>query len=180
MQTESITLPLGVKKIPLRMHRDDRGIFTELFRQEWETGVRPIQWNFVRSKTNVLRGVHVHPRHNDYLIILDGKASIGLQDLRPNSPTKDVATVVEVSGDHLVALMIPHGVAHGFYYHTPAFHLYSVSHYWDVADELRIHWTDIGLHIPWSFTNPHLSRRDAEAGPLSDAVALLAPWQPTE
>ena len=60
------TLPAGVVVRPLESHVDDRGTFTELYRQEWATGVSPIQWNAVRSDGGVLRGVHVHlPSSND-------------------------------------------------------------------------------------------------------------------
>jgi dTDP-4-dehydrorhamnose 3,5-epimerase len=56
-------LPDGVVCRNLVVHRDDRGWISEIFRQEWPTGVAPVQWNAVRSMAGVLRGVHVHVRH---------------------------------------------------------------------------------------------------------------------
>jgi dTDP-4-dehydrorhamnose 3,5-epimerase len=139
-QHDPALLPAGVRRRPLTMHRDQRGTFTEIFRHAWHTGVTPVQWNAVSSGTGVLRGVHVHPRHDDYLIVLQGHASIGLRDLRQGSPTEGLAAVVDLRGDALTALGIPHGVAHGFYFHEPSVHIYAVSAYWDPSDELGCHW----------------------------------------
>ena len=57
-------LPAGVALRPLRMHRDERGVLTEIFRESW-AGLAAVQWNAVRSAAGVLRGVHVHVRHAD-------------------------------------------------------------------------------------------------------------------
>ncbi len=67
-------LPEGVVLTALTPHADDRGVFTELFRECWPTAIRPIQWNVVSSKAGVLRGVHVHVRHDDYLTVASGAA----------------------------------------------------------------------------------------------------------
>ena len=80
-------LPAGVEARRLQPHADDRGVFTELFRESWGVGVAPAQWNVVRSGQNVLRGVHVHWRHADYLTVVSGRATIGLHDLRDDSDT---------------------------------------------------------------------------------------------
>jgi dTDP-4-dehydrorhamnose 3,5-epimerase len=167
-------LPQGVYVRSLVGHRDDRGCFTEVFRAEWDTGVAPVQWNVVESQAGVLRGVHVHLLHDDYLIILSGRASIGLKDLRRESPTAGLATVVELNGERLQALTIPPGVAHGFYFHEPSRHLYAVSRYFDRADELGCRWNDPELAIPWPITEAATSARDAAAPPLSVLVQELA------
>src|SRR5437867_1500718 len=127
------TLPLGVQLRPLTMHRDDRGVFAEIFREMWNTGCTPVQWSCVLSDPGVLRGVHVHPRHTDYLVIASGRASIGLCDLRHGSPTEGLAAVVEMCGDEVAGLTIPPGVAHGFYFHEPSISIYAVSEYYDPA-----------------------------------------------
>ena len=44
------SLPHDVRLSPLVPHRDERGTFVELFREEWETGVHPVQWNAVDSE----------------------------------------------------------------------------------------------------------------------------------
>ena len=166
-------LPDGVVLRPLTTHVDRRGSFTEIFRDEWDTGVRPIQWNAVQSSARTLRGVHVHRVHDDYLILLQGQASIGLRDLRPDSPTRDLATLVTLSGRILQALVIPRGVAHGFYFHEPSLHVYSVTEYWQLNDELGCRWDDPDLRIPWPAPDPILSRRDADLGSLTSLLETL-------
>lgn len=176
--TVSPNLPAGVRTIPLTMHPDDRGVFTEIYREEWDTGIRPLQWNVVRSAAGTLRGVHVHPVHHDYLVIVDGKATVGLRDLRQGSPTEGASATVVASGNALKALYVPPGVAHGFLFHEPSLHVYSVSHYWDLADELGCVWSDPELEIEWPFAPELVSERDAGAQSLRDLVDELAPYQP--
>jgi len=172
-------LPIaGTRLRALRTLPDARGSLTELFREAWATGVVPLQWNFVRSERNVLRGVHVHPRHDDYLIVLSGRVGAGMRDLRRGSPTEGQAVLVDLSGDTMSALTIPHGVAHGFYFHEPSLHVYAVSEYWDPEDELGCHWRDPGLQIPWPSPRALISGRDEEAPPLRVLLDRLEPWQP--
>ena len=149
------------------MHADHRGELTELFRAEWQTGPTPVQWNFGRSQPNVLRGVHVHPRHDDYLIVLQNRMAVGLQDLRRDSPTHNLASMVELEGSCLSAIHIPHGVAHGFYCPSEALYVYGVTSYWDPLDELRCRWDDPELGLRWPTDAPVLSAADTAAGTLS-------------
>jgi dTDP-4-dehydrorhamnose 3,5-epimerase len=152
------------------MHRDDRGALTEVFRQSWDADLVPVQWNVMTSASGVLRGVHVHPRHADYVIVVHGRASMGLRDLRPGSPTERRSVLIEMRGDSLAALTIPPGVAHGFLFHEPSTLLYGVSEYWDPADEIGCHWADPALEIPWPVSAVQLSARDAEAPPLAEIL----------
>ena len=166
-------LPGGVTVHQLQGHTDERGEFTELFRREWALGVDPVQWNIVRSEVGVLRGVHVHPRHDDYLTIVSGRAAVGLRDLRRESPTAERVAVVELSGAEPAAISIPHGVAHGFLFLEPSIHCYAVSHYWHPADELGCRFDDPELAIPWPEQPTLVSRRDAELPPLAQLSAAL-------
>jgi dTDP-4-dehydrorhamnose 3,5-epimerase len=160
-------LPSGVERISLTPHRDERGVFTEVFRGSWELDVNPAQWNMVSSVGNVLRGVHAHWRHADYLLLAHGRATIGLHDLRADSPTTGLGMTVELTGEQPEALVIPTGVAHGFYFHEPSIHVYAVSHEWDPADELGCRWDDPGLGIEWPCGKPLVSGRDESLGSLS-------------
>jgi dTDP-4-dehydrorhamnose 3,5-epimerase len=171
------TLPHDVRVAPLEPHGDDRGTFIELYREEWPTGVAPIQWNAVHSAAGVLRGVHVHPRHDDYLTVVRGRATVGFRDLREDSPTAGAAACVELDADRPSAISIPHGVAHGFYFHELSTHVYAVSHYWDPTDELGCRWDDPALEIPWPQREARVSPRD-ESLPGLDAllVELRAAW----
>jgi dTDP-4-dehydrorhamnose 3,5-epimerase len=167
-------LPAGVRLVPLTPHGDERGVFTELFRATWDTGVTPVQWNVVSSNANVLRGVHAHVRHTDYLTLAVGRASIGLHDLRAESPTEGLGTTVDLDADEPAALVIPVGVAHGFYFHSSSVHVYAVSHEFDPADELGCRWDDPELDVAWPCTKPMISSRDEALGSLSE---LRAVWR---
>jgi dTDP-4-dehydrorhamnose 3,5-epimerase len=164
-------LPSGVTVRRLTPHRDARGTFTELFRASWELTTAPVQWNVVASDKNVLRGVHAHWRHDDYLTLVAGRATIGLHDLRDDSPTGGRGAAVELLAAEPAGIVIPTGVAHGFYFHEPSIHVYAVSHYWDTADELGCRWDDPGLGIDWPCAEPRLSERDRGLGTLSELRA---------
>ena len=170
-----VVLPAGVRLVPLAPHADERGVFTELFRASWDVGVAPVQWNAVSSNENVLRGVHAHVRHMDYLTLAVGHATIGLHDLRPDSPTEGLGTTVELHAEEPSALVIPVGVAHGFYFHAErSLHVYAVSQEFDPADELGCRWDDPGLDIAWPCSDPLISPRDEALGSLSE---LRAVWR---
>ena len=172
-------VPHGVRLKALTMHRDARGVFTEVFRAEWGLGPHPVQWNIAHSEAGVLRGVHVHSCHTDYLVLVSGRASIGLRDLRRGAPTEGAVAVVEMSGEELAGLVITPGVAHGFLFHEPSIHLYAVSDYWDPADELGCHWADPALGIPWPASPVSISPRDSRLPPLEDLITSIPAWQPT-
>jgi len=171
---------VGVRVRHLLVHADARGSLTELFRDEWDTGFEPIQWNLSHSEANVLRGVHVHPRHTDYLILIQGHASVGLRDLRRGSSTEGMVALIDMRGERPSALTIPPGVAHGFLYHQPSTHIYGMSEYWDPADEIGCHWADPTLAIPWPITEALLSERDASAPPLAEILDLIPPYVRTD
>jgi dTDP-4-dehydrorhamnose 3,5-epimerase len=163
----------GVKLVPLSPHSDHRGCFIELFRRQWDTGVQPVQWNIVHSRKGTLRGVHVHVVHDDYLTVVSGKATIALKDLRPGSPTKDQVSLIVLDSKKPRAIVIPHGVAHGFFFHEPSIHVYAVDHYWNLEDELGCRWDDKDLGIRWPGKAVHLSKRDREATSLSRLKEIL-------
>jgi dTDP-4-dehydrorhamnose 3,5-epimerase len=178
VQTAGLKLPAGCSLRRLTTHRDERGSFTELFRREWDTGADPVQWNVVGSAAGVLRGVHVHIRHDDYLTVPQGHATVGLRDLRRSSHTAGMSTLIDLRGDDVHALTIPHGVAHGFLFHEHSVHVYAVTRYWDPEDELACHWADPGLELDWPVQPTLVSPRDEAAESLSALVDRLEPWQP--
>jgi dTDP-4-dehydrorhamnose 3,5-epimerase len=166
-------LPEGVRRLTLNTVPDERGEFTEMFRATWAPDVEPCQWNIVRSRPSVLRGVHVHFKHADYLTITAGHGLIGLVDLRPESPTYRSRGFIEMRGDRLNALIIPVGVAHGFYFFEASMHCYAVTEYWDMDDELGCRFDDPDLGLHWPNPAPLLSPRDRELPPLRDIMPQI-------
>src|SRR5262249_12885831 len=139
----------------------DRGELTEIFRRAWDLSPEIVQWNAVASRAHAMRGVHLHVQHDDYLVVLQGRMLLGLHDLRDASPTAGCSALVELATSTSQVAFVPHGVAHGFYFPEPTYHVYGVTHYWDPADELGCRWDDPELAIPWPRIAPTLSPRDA-------------------
>jgi dTDP-4-dehydrorhamnose 3,5-epimerase len=171
-------LPHGVALRSLTAHRDARGLVAEIFRDEWPTGIAPVQWAMAVSEAGVMRGVHVHIRHDDYFLLLQGAVCVGLHDLRPRSPSTRCASLLELRGDDPTALVIPHGVAHGFLFLDTAIFVIGASQYYDAADELGCHWRDPDLGLVWPRDTARLSARDAALPPLRDLAARMPPWRP--
>lgn len=116
--TQPTPFPIDIRLIPLTTHSDQRGDLTEIFRSEWHDSPAPVQWSVSRSRANVLRGVHAHGRNWDYVCVAEGDLIVGLHDLRTMRPTVPSA-MLRLSGARLQMLVIPPGVAHGFYSPEP-------------------------------------------------------------
>lgn len=166
----------GTRLRPLLAHRDGRGMVAEFYRGEWNAPVGVAQWTLTVSEAGVLRGVHVHLRHHDYLVVLDGHCSVGLHDLRPGAPSAGRSVVVEMRGEEPAALTIPPGVIHGLYMHTRTVYALGLSEYYDPEDELGCHWRDPDLGIDWPVAEARLSARDATLPPLRAIRASIPPW----
>ncbi|MEW4458469.1 dTDP-4-dehydrorhamnose 3,5-epimerase family protein [Roseibium algicola] len=169
MKTEETSIE-GVIVHDLVSHIDDRGSFTEIYRETWLTGFKSIQWNIVTSKEDTLRGVHVHKDHYDYLMVLSGKMLLGLHDIRRDSPTIRTSQFLDLSAENRRAVSIPPGVCHGFYFPQAATHLYSVSTYFDPTDELGCKFDCPELNLSWPTKDPILSNRDRTADNYSQML----------
>ncbi len=155
----------GARLRDLVVHEDARGSFTEFFSRNWGDGESPAQWSVVASAPGVLRGMHLHRRHDEGFLLLKGRASVGIRDVRPGSPTEGVSSLFEFTGDHPVYLTFPRGIVHGWYFHEPSLHAQSVSETYDQYgddDNLGCHWSDPALEIPWP-ARPTLVAPRAEA-----------------
>ena len=166
-------LPAGVAILDLVPNRDRRGIFTELYRESWGVPDRFPQWNLVLSNAGVLRGVHIHRRHADYLLVAQGRVTFNLKDLRSGSPTEGLTCAIEMKGAPSQVLYIPMGIAHGFYFHEQSIHVYAVSDYWNMADELGCRFDDPELGMNWPDYSPILSERDENLPPLTEIIDLI-------
>ncbi len=155
----------------LTSHCDSRGKLTELYRQEWPGASQLRQWNYVRNEANVLRGMHVHPLHSDFIIVLEGEMLLGLRDIRRQSPSFGAAGIVRLHGDNLSWAHIHPGVVHGFYIARGNSMVYGLSHEWDMSDEIGCQWNDPSLGIEWpEISNPFLSERDSNSGSFEQLV----------
>ena len=154
----------GLELRPLTMNRDARGAFTEIFCDSWQLPIAPVQWSLVTSKARVLRGMHLHVRHDEYITVIQGRACVGLYDMRPDSPTVGQSALIELDGQAQCCLAFPRGILHGWYFHEDSVHLQAVSEsYEDYGpdDNRGCLWSDPELNIAWPDASPTLSPRAA-------------------
>ncbi|MEQ8842556.1 MAG: dTDP-4-dehydrorhamnose 3,5-epimerase family protein [Acidimicrobiales bacterium] len=151
-------------------HRDARGQFTEIWRDEWhDHDDRPRQWTLCTSRSRTLRGMHVHRRRVDQLVVVSGTLHLALHDIRPDSPTAGSSDFRPL-GPEDGSIRIPPGVVHGFWFDDAASYLLGFSREWDGSDEWRCRFDDPGLGIDWPDERPLLSDEDAAAGSLEQLM----------
>ena len=158
---------------PINEHLDERGSFSEIFRNQWKTTITPVQWSLVKSNENVLRGMHLHLRHDEYFCLVKGHCLVALKDIRPHSPTSGYFSLYELFETDLVALTFPRGLIHGWYFFEQSMHIQAVSEsYSDYGkdDNWSVHWKAKDLAIPWPDINPVVSKKSSE---LSNVDTLI-------
>jgi dTDP-4-dehydrorhamnose 3,5-epimerase len=122
----------------------------------------------------VLRGLHVHQRQADLWVVADGRAVIGLVDLRARVRGDGPVAALTVEAGPGDALFLPAGVAHGFYAREPLRLIYLVSSEFDGTDELGFRWDDPEAAVAWPDREPIVSERDATAPSLAALAERLA------
>ncbi len=171
----------GVVRRHLILHEDERGGFSELWRAGWTANLttRPfVQANLSRSRPDVLRGMHFHLHQADLWIVIEGRATVGLVDLRDaaDEPAWRPQTAL-LSFERGDALYLPERVAHGFHASEELSLLYLVTRGFDGRDEHGFAWNDPLAAMAWSVQEPILSDRDRANPSLRDVVARLVHGQ---
>lgn len=156
-------LPTGVVLTERPKHLDARGELFEIYRHDTADLMQLRQWNLVRCARNSLRGVHVHLKHADYIVVVEGEFVFGLRDIRSDAMKRGMSAMLRISSDRVCALQIPPGVAHGFWCASGGSIVYGLTHHWDPEDDLGCRWDDPGLALPFPARDPILSQRDASA-----------------
>lgn len=171
---QSKTLPDGVALMPLKSHVDDRGDLTEVFRNEWHNSPLPAEWVVSRAQANALRGVHVRRHSWAYACAIAGEVVVGLHDLRPHSSTiRSVMLRLSSAPPHL--LVVPSGVAYGFYSPQPSTLILGTSECLDSSDHLACRWDSPELNLNWPCAAPELSAEDRAAdGYAAARTTILA------
>jgi dTDP-4-dehydrorhamnose 3,5-epimerase len=149
---------------------DNRGFFTERFRQDWwnETKLpyQFVQDNFSRSNPGVLRGLHAQcdPAMGKLVTCLSGHILDIAVDVRARSATFGQSVAVELSGTDPKWFWLPPGFAHGFCVlgEASADVLYKTTAYYNAVGEFGIHYADPELNIKWPLQNPQLSAKDLQ------------------
>ena len=140
------------------LHGDNRGYFTETFRQDLLEKVIGYKVNFVqdnesKSTKGVLRGLHyqLNPYTQAKLVrVIEGSVMDVAVDIRKTSPTFGQYVSKELSAQNKHQLFIPHGFAHGFIALTDnVTFVYKVDNYYSQAHERGLCFDDKQLDIYW-------------------------------
>lgn len=168
----------GVDFIDLSAVADARGSLVTLH-AEGPGPLRLPQWNWIRSKPNVLRGMHVHQFYDEYYVPMQGPMFFGLADMRPHSPTYRQVMGFRWDGRDR-AFIVPKGVAHGVCCEEAFMLAYGLTNVFDGAGELGCRFDDPEIEIDWPVRDPILSERDSTAGTFADLLASYAAFEERE
>jgi dTDP-4-dehydrorhamnose 3,5-epimerase len=166
-----------------RVFGDERGFFSETYRQEWHASVgipaqeRFIQDNHSRSTRGVVRGMHFHIGDGVAKLVRCARGRIldVIVDLRRGSPTYAQWEAVPLDDEDMRVFYVPVGFAHGFCVLSDvADVLYKQTAYYDPAIERGIAWNDPDVAIEWpAEIEPIVSARDAAAPTLRELADEL-------
>lgn len=160
----------GVQTVTLQSYADERGRFTETFRNQWfpQVSWAKTQANRSDSHAGVIRGLHFHYQQYDYWFVLKGQLRAALFDIRTGSPTFGIGQTIDLEAEAMTGLLIPPGVIHGFSALSDVTMTYLVNNFYDASDEYGVLWSDPALKLDWGVTNPILSDRDQQNPLLSN------------
>ena len=156
-----------------QVHGDERGYFTESFREDklndflgFKIGF--CQDNESKSSYGVLRGLHYQlaPHAQTKLVrVITGRVLDVAVDIRQGSPTFGKHVAVELTGENKKQLLVPRGFAHGFVVLSEeATFAYKVDNYYSPACDRGIAFDDTFLNIEWKLPikNMKLSEKDTK------------------
>jgi dTDP-4-dehydrorhamnose 3,5-epimerase len=159
--------------------RDGRGSFSELWREEAQSGLpRFVQDNVARSRRGVVRGLHFQNPHPQAKLVSTafGEVFDVAVDVRVGSPTFGQWAAFTLSDTNGRQLYIPPGFAHAYQTLSEvSVVIYKCSDFYSPDDERGVRWNDESIGIDWPIANAIVSPRDAEAPLLRD---VLADWLP--
>ena len=140
---------------------DDRGYFSECFRQDKLEAFLGYKINFCqdnesKSSMGVLRGLHYQlaPHSQTKLVrVIQGTVLDVAVDIRDGSPTFGQHVAVELSSENKKQLLVPRGFAHGFVVLSKeATFAYKVDNYYAHEYDRGIAFNDDSLGIDWKIS----------------------------
>lgn len=178
MTVEELALP-GVRLLTRAMHRDRRGVLSEVFKgpELQAMGISGfVQDNLTRSTRHVVRGLHwqVQRPQGKLVTVVRGAIVDVVVDVRKGSPTfgRSITVALDDASGH--QLWIPPGYAHGFCVVSDvADVLYKNTDVWVPGDGRGVRWNCPTLAIHWPTAHPILSDKDA-------ALPMLGELSPSD
>lgn len=157
MQVEQLAIP-DVKLLVPRIHRDDRGFFSETYSAKG-LAAAGIEETFVQDNhslsvaTGVVRGLHfqIPPRAQGKLVrVTRGSILDVAVDVRHGSATFGRHVTAVLSAENWRQLWVPPGFAHGFCTLEPNTEVqYKVTDYYAPECDRGILWADPSLGLKW-------------------------------
>ena len=165
--------------MPKKIYRDDRGYFFESYKsnffRENNLPTNFLQENQVRSKKNVIRGMHYQLKNPQGKLVkaIEGSIFDVAIDIRIGSPKFGHYVMVELSSSNKKMLYIPEGFAHGYLVNSnQSLVVYKCTNVYDPEDEHSLLWNDKDIGINWNCDSPILSEKDKIAPRLKDQKFL--------
>jgi len=166
------------------VHGDNRGYFSETFRQDLFEKAIGYKVNFVqdnesKSTKGVLRGLHYQlpPYTQAKLVrVIEGNVLDVAVDIRKSSPAFGQHVAVELTAENKHQLFVPHGFAHGFVVLSDsATFAYKVDSYYASECDRGIAFNDEQLKIDWRLLPEvlQLSDKDKTHPTLANAKDLF-------
>jgi dTDP-4-dehydrorhamnose 3,5-epimerase len=170
----------GAFEVTPVQHRDARGSFLEWYRFDALAAAvgHPLdlhQANLSTSVRDAVRGLHfadVPPGQAKYITCVSGAVLDVVVDVRVGSPTFGTWEAVRLDDEDRRAVYLAEGLGHGFCALTEgATVAYLCSTTYRPGHEHGIDPLDRELDIAWPAGTPLLSKKDAEAPSLAEALA---------
>ena len=188
MEFRELTVP-GVFEVTPKKFADDRGLFTEWFRNDHLARATArtfdsVQANLSVSRRGVVRGIHfalIPPSQAKYVTCVAGAVVDFAIDIRTGSPAFGTWDSVTLDDVDRRAIFIPEGVGHAFVALTDnATVSYLVTAPFTADREFGINPldADIALDFPLSRDELLLSPKDTDAPGLAEAekLGILPTW----
>lgn len=175
------TIRTNIKEVLIlepKVYGDHRGFFQESYsKRAFENmGLKYelIQDNHSLSmEAGTLRGLHYQtsPKAQTKIVrAVTGAILDVVIDIRKGSPTYGKYVSAILTEHNHRQIIVPRGFAHGVLTLTPNTHLlYKVDEFYSPENDRAIRWDDPDIGIDWSWSNPILSEKDANAPLLKDA-----------
>jgi len=138
----------GIAIKQLKRFPDERGYFTEIFRNDWKDPLGEdniVQANLSITYPDIVRAWHKHERGQiDYFVVIRGALKICSYD----DATQELDEIIS-TGENIQIVRIPGHYWHGFKVisNEPTFHVYFVNrlYNYEKPDELRRPWNDSSI-----------------------------------
>jgi dTDP-4-dehydrorhamnose 3,5-epimerase len=163
----------GCAIVPLAANRDARGCLYEIYRQSWPNSFPTVQWNACASGAGVVRGAHVHVDYEEFYTLPRGCVTLGLADIRRDSPTFERSVQFDWDDHENIGVVIPRGVLHVVLFRQESVLAFGLSDYWKAElDIVGCQWDDPALGFDWPDKNVLRSQRDIHSGNYDEMLRL--------